>query len=239
MKPQNIGFTGDGKLKLFDFGLAACVKKKQLASDTYAMSGYTGTPVFMAPEVYLNQPYNEKVDVYSFAMILWEMISGEKAFSGMSREDHKQAVVIGGQRPSLGPVLARAPVEVARLLERCWDGDHMQRPDFATILRELSSYDGDESPPPSSHESTAKGMQDYYDDNDEVEVSASRKRSLLALLRTWKNIFFRRSTVYCLDNGPSQQKGHPIQARGQPTAKAKPIPTLTPTLTMKGLLGSW
>ena len=47
LKPQNIGFTGEGKLKLLDFGLAACVKKRQLASNTYAMSGYTGTPVFM------------------------------------------------------------------------------------------------------------------------------------------------------------------------------------------------
>ena len=158
MKPQNIGFSAEGKLKLFDFGLAACVKKTQLASDTYEMTGFTGTLVYMAPEVYLQQPYNEKVDVYSFAMILWELISGEQVFSNMSKDEHKQEVVLGGQRPSLNPILARAPVGVARLLERCWDANHQLRPDFATIERDLLSISEDEtatSTPTSHHETTS------------------------------------------------------------------------------------
>ena len=145
LKPQNIGFSADGKLKLFDFGLAACVKKQQLASDTYEMTGFTGTLVYMAPEVYLNQPYNEKVDVYSFAMILWELISGEQVFSNMSKDEHMQEVVLGGQRPSLSPILARAPAGVARLLERCWHAKHQRRPDFASIERDLLSICDDET----------------------------------------------------------------------------------------------
>ena len=145
LKPQNIGFSADGKLKLFDFGLAACVKKQQLASDTYEMTGFTGTLVYMAPEVYLNQPYNEKVDVYSFAMILWELISGEQVFSNMSKDEHMQEVVLGGQRPSLSPILARAPAGVARLLERCWHAKHQRRPDFASIERDLLSICEDET----------------------------------------------------------------------------------------------
>ena len=144
LKPENIGFTADGQLKLFDFGLAACVVKQQLASDTYEMTGFTGTLVYMAPEVYLKQPYNEKVDVYSFAMILWEIISGEKVFSKMSREEHMQEVVLCGQRPSLSPIRARAPEGVARLLGRCWHPDHQLRPDFATIQRELMAISGEE-----------------------------------------------------------------------------------------------
>ena len=145
LKPQNIGFSADGKLKLFDFGLAACVKKQQLASDTYEMTGFTGTLVYMAPEVYLNQPYNEKVDVYSFAMILWELISGEQVFSNMSKDEHMQEVVLGGQRPSLSPILARAPAGVARLLELCWHAKHQRRPDFASIERDLLSICDDET----------------------------------------------------------------------------------------------
>jgi serine/threonine protein kinase len=65
LKPQNIGFDADKTLKLFDFGLAACVQKKRTASDTYDMTGYTGTLVYMAPEVVLRKRYNEKVDVFS------------------------------------------------------------------------------------------------------------------------------------------------------------------------------
>eukprot|EP01036_Dinobryon_divergens_P033068 gene33068-42779_t len=145
LKPQNIGFTEEGQLKLFDFGLAACVKKKQLASDAYEMTGHTGTLVYMAPEVYLNQPYNEKVDVYSFAMIIWETISGEQVFSTMSKEQHMQQVVLGGHRPALSVILERAPVGVARLLERCWHPDHRLRPSFATILRDLATISDEES----------------------------------------------------------------------------------------------
>ena len=145
LKPQNIGFAEDGQLKLFDFGLAACVKKKKLASDAYQMSGHTGTLVYMAPEVYLNQPYNEKVDVYSYAMIIWEIISGEQIFRNMSTEQHMQEVVIGGHRPALSLILARAPIGVARLLERCWHPDHRLRPSFATILRDLASISDEES----------------------------------------------------------------------------------------------
>ena len=53
MKPDNIGFTEDMKLKLFDFGLMACVRRPALVSDLYQMSGYTGSPRYMAPEVRL------------------------------------------------------------------------------------------------------------------------------------------------------------------------------------------
>ena len=51
LKPENIGFTEDNTLKLFDFGLAICVKRPKLASDVYKMTGYTGTLRYMAPEV--------------------------------------------------------------------------------------------------------------------------------------------------------------------------------------------
>ena len=46
----------------------------------YQMTGETGSPRYMAPECHLNQPYNEKVDIYSFAMCVWEMIELEVPF---------------------------------------------------------------------------------------------------------------------------------------------------------------
>ena len=203
--------------------------------------------------MYLTQPYNEKVDVYSFALILWEMISGEQAFAGMSKEEHRVEVILGGQRPPLGPIRARAPVEVARLLERCWDGDHMRRPAFASILRELSCCCSDHeqeeaecsSTPPSSpsshhHELSAIEMKGV-DMDMVVGVSGSKKTSrLIALLWNWRNIFFsRRSAVYCLEDGSSapgqHQEGgnnnktiHPMQ---ELKAKAVPAPTTTTATT--------
>ena len=51
LKPENVGFTEDMKLKLFDFGLMTCVKKPSTVFDIYEMSGFTGSLRYMAPEV--------------------------------------------------------------------------------------------------------------------------------------------------------------------------------------------
>jgi serine/threonine protein kinase len=48
------------------------------------MSGGTGTLIYMAPEVALNKPYSEKVDIYSFGVILWQLASGVAPFAGTS-----------------------------------------------------------------------------------------------------------------------------------------------------------
>ena len=66
IKPDNIGLTSEGRLKLFDFGLCRCVNKgpDNNLSAAYEMTGHTGSLRYMAPEVVLDQPYNEKVDVY-------------------------------------------------------------------------------------------------------------------------------------------------------------------------------
>ena len=149
MKPQNIGFDSNGTLKLFDFGLAACVKRTQLATDAYEMTGFTGTLAYMAPEVVLRLPYNEKVDVYSFSIILWQMLSGEMPYQGMTREEHLQQVVLGDQRPSVTTIKSKCPSGFIQLLERCWHGVYSQRPSFLTIYNELKSFKDREATPPS------------------------------------------------------------------------------------------
>ena len=71
LKPENLGLSADGRLKLFDFGLCRCVQKRTSESDAYEMTGNTGSLRYMAPEVVLNRGYNEKVDVFSFAVVMW------------------------------------------------------------------------------------------------------------------------------------------------------------------------
>ena len=61
------GFTHDGKVKIIDFGLACVVDVSSASSnETYQMSAETGSFRYMAPEVAQHNPYNEKVDVYSY-----------------------------------------------------------------------------------------------------------------------------------------------------------------------------
>lgn len=94
LKPQNIGFTADNHLKLLDFGLATCVKKSSSSSESYKLTGYTGTRAYMAPEVALRLQYNEKVDIYSFGILFWQIITGEVPFYNMSKDEHMKKVCI-------------------------------------------------------------------------------------------------------------------------------------------------
>jgi len=67
LKPDNIGFTLDGTLKIMDFGLAEIVENASpFSNEVYQMSGETGSLRYMAPEVAEGKPYNHKADVYSF-----------------------------------------------------------------------------------------------------------------------------------------------------------------------------
>ena len=114
----------------------ACVKRRQNATEAYQMTGYTGTVIYMAPEVALRQPYSEKVDVYSFGMILWQMTSGVAPYAGMYQEDFMSQIVGGGNRPKIREDL---PPLLVKLIERCWDGDPAARPTCAEIMDILDS----------------------------------------------------------------------------------------------------
>lgn len=84
LKPENLGLSADGRLKLFDFGLCRCVQKRTSENDAYEMTGNTGSLRYMAPEVVLNRGYNEKVDVFSFAVVMWT-IAREKVHSTLMK----------------------------------------------------------------------------------------------------------------------------------------------------------
>jgi len=137
LKPGNIGFASDGDLKLFDFGLARMLENASSYSDrTYAMSGKTGSLRYMAPEVVNNEPYNFKVDVYSFGVIFWEILSGKKSFQGTTEEQFLLSVIADNKRPTLDKAW---PKKVIDLMEKCWDVDMSRRPTFTKIIQVLDS----------------------------------------------------------------------------------------------------
>ncbi|KAG7371553.1 WD domain, G-beta repeat-containing protein kinase [Nitzschia inconspicua] len=81
LKPANIGFDIRGDIKLFDLGLA-----KELPTvnngplDVFHFTGLCGSPRYMAPEVGMEEPYNESCDVYSFGVVFWEMMALAKPY---------------------------------------------------------------------------------------------------------------------------------------------------------------
>lgn len=140
---MNIGFTAEKTLKLFDLGLATCVRKSTKCDQTYNMTGYTGTRVYMAPEVAKRQPYNEKVDIYSFGIILWQLLTGEVPFKGITKEEHLEKVIHGGLRPPLvnsdNEPFPNLSADLIDLLERCWNADPRLRPSCGAILKILDT----------------------------------------------------------------------------------------------------
>ena len=130
VKPENIGFSSNGSIVLFDFGLSACVRKFHSSISKYEMSGCTGSLRYMAPEVALGIAYNHKVDVYSYAMVIWQTASGKIPFNGASKSDYVRYVVHGGMRPLISP---RWPTTFGDVLSRAWDQNIDIRPEFSEI----------------------------------------------------------------------------------------------------------
>lgn len=79
LKPTNVGIDSNNSVKLFDFGLTTRLPSEDSSdiNDTYKMSG-VGTYRFMPPEVAMSKPYNEKVDVYSYSLLLYSILSLQK-----------------------------------------------------------------------------------------------------------------------------------------------------------------
>ena len=109
MKPQNLGFRERDVIQLFDFGLCRELPKPKGQShrdedledeETFHMSG-VGTQRYMAPEILNTRRYNLKADVFSWSMVVLEMMSWKKPFSEYTPEEHQFNVGQSGERPRL------------------------------------------------------------------------------------------------------------------------------------------
>jgi len=145
LKPENVGFNVRDDIVLFDFGLAREIHDKdKVSSTTWKLTGETGSLRYMAPEVCLSKPYGYSADVYSFGIMMWEMLSSDsKPFAGYNKEMHSDLVVDKGGRPiveeSWGP-------SIKGFLNSSWNKDLNRRPDSAKasaiLKREVSKLTG-------------------------------------------------------------------------------------------------
>jgi len=140
LKPSNIGFDGDGNVKLFDFGLSREMPEDAKdMGDVYKMSGRVGTVRYMCPEVCKGESYNQKADCYSLSMVIWEIFALEKPFKTFTKGMHKRFVVENGDRPPLNPSW---PYGVQALLLCAWSSNINFRPTMeqfhANLIQQLS-----------------------------------------------------------------------------------------------------
>ena len=141
LKPDNIGFMKDGTLKLMDFGLSVSLKKGENIDGSYKLTGCTGSLRYMAPEVALSKPYNEKVDIYGFGMILYQIITGVMPFQGYNKDKFYLSVVNGKYRPPIDYDDYGRDIKISdtlrNLIISCWDNDHINRPSAAAAYEIL------------------------------------------------------------------------------------------------------
>jgi len=138
LKPSNILMAPDHVAKIADFGISR-------ASECTSTKTSIGTPTYMAPELFMTMKYGFKIDVYSFGMIMWQMLSGKKPLAGAGPGGidlipiQYAFKIAAGVRPDIDPA---CPAILSSLISDCWNQEPSVRPSFSGILAILPTIPG-------------------------------------------------------------------------------------------------
>ena len=125
-----------GDIKLFDLGLVKELHPRDQDNRGNWSLSMAGTPRYMAPECGMYQPYNLSADVYSFSMLLWEIMTLEKPLKDYTYTRLKNEIFIEGERPSIKKVFNK---RIRSLISSGWSQNPTKRPTIGVVYDELRS----------------------------------------------------------------------------------------------------
>jgi serine/threonine protein kinase len=133
IKPENIGFDVRGNVKVFDFGLTKVLDPELRNSQgMFHMTSLTGSFPYMAPEVASMDPYNEKCDVFSFGILIWEVLSLQIAYFAVAKSSFGCYRRVAKSLKRL-PISRKWPVMTKHVMQSSWNHTPEQRPSMTTI----------------------------------------------------------------------------------------------------------
>ncbi|KAK8871873.1 hypothetical protein M9Y10_007618 [Tritrichomonas musculus] len=173
LKPDNILMDDDLNPKISDFNLSKINQSK--SSNFQSNQNVKGTPHYIAPEIWETQRYGKECDVYSFSLIVYEIVTSEIPFSELTNiYQIYSKVVIGGYRP---PFNFPVPASYRNMIEKCWSYDPRDRPTFQQIVDSLKTDNGfitqtvDKDEFMEYVENDELYKNEFYDDNQIVKLN--------------------------------------------------------------------
>jgi hypothetical protein len=143
LKPTNIMIDVNGKARIIDFGLSEVQKEKEMQNRQGA-----GSLAWMSPEMLEGKSYTEKIDVYAYGIILWQMFTASpdvyditkyrQYTPSVAKEKFTSDICDFNVRPDIPADFHSTHGKLAKLMEDCWEKEHSKRPSFGVILETLS-----------------------------------------------------------------------------------------------------